>query len=309
MMSKINVSVVIPVFNERDNVTLLHRNLVEVLGSLKQSFEIIFVDDHSTDGTNEILKKFVPIKVIRFRRQFGQSCALDAGIKSSKGDIIITLDGDGQNDPKDIPVLLETLQHGYDVVCGWRFKRNDPFAKRFISNGAKWLRKFLVQDSIHDSGCTFRAYRRECFDDLDLYAEMHRMIPALLKWRGYKITDVKVNHLPRTAGKTKYNWSRIFKGFMDMVYVWFWRSYSQRPMHLIGGFGILFAIGGAALLIFLFIARSFYGYQLSDKIWPLVGFFALMLGVQLIFMGLTAAYAVDSNRQRKYYIESIFGGE
>jgi len=299
------LSVVVPVFNEKDNVVPLHQDLVEVLKSLQMSFEIIFVDDKSTDGTYETLKKLAPIKIIRFRRQFGQSCALDAGIKRSAGEIIITLDGDGQNDPKDIPILLETLQRGYDVVCGWRFKRKDSFAKRFISNGAKLLRKFLVRDSIHDAGCTFRAYRRECFDDLDLYAEMHRMIPALLKWRGYKITEVKVNHLPRMTGRTKYKWSRIFKGFMDMVYIWFWRNYSQRPMHLIGGFGLFFTLGGTLLLAGLFVARLFYHYQLADKIWPLAGFFALILGIQLIFMGLIAAHAVDSNGQKKYYIESI----
>jgi len=305
-MSKIEFSVVVPVFNEKENVGPLHREIVSILNPLKKKFEIIFVDDNSTDGTYEALKKLAPIKIIRFRRQFGQSCALDAGIKSSTGDIIITLDGDGQNDPKDIPVLLETLESGYDVVCGWRFKRNDPFAKRFISKGAKLLRRILVRDTINDAGCTFRVYRRECFDDLDLYAEMHRMIPALLKWRGFKITDVKVNHLPRTAGETKYNWSRVFKGFMDMIYIWFWRSYAQRPMHLIGGFGLFFILSGASLLAGLVVARIFYDYQLADKIWPLVGFFSLILGIQLTLMGLTAAHAVSTDGQKKYYIESVF---
>jgi glycosyltransferase involved in cell wall biosynthesis len=293
------------VYNEEENVKPLHQDIVAVLKPLKRSFEIIFVDDCSTDRTEEILRTLNPVKVIRFRRQFGQSCALDAGIKNSKGNIIITLDGDRQNDPKDIPLLLETLEQGYDAVCGWRFKRNDPFLKKFISKGAKYLRRWLVQDSINDAGCTFRAYRRECFDDLDLYAEMHRMIPAMLKWRGFKITDVKVTHHPRTAGVTKYNWSRVFKGFMDMIYIWFWRSYAQRPMHLIGGFGIFFLLGGSALLAGLFVARLFLGYQLANKIWPLVGFVCLIIGIQLMLMGLMAANAVSTDRQKKYYIESV----
>ena len=304
-MSKLDISVIIPVYNEEDNVKPLHQDIVAALKPLKRSFEIIFVDDCSTDRTADVLRALSPVKVIRFRRQFGQSCALDAGIKNSKGGIIITLDGDRQNDPKDIPLLLETLEQGYDVVCGWRFKRNDPFVKKFISKGAKYLRRWLVQDSINDAGCTFRAYRRECFDDLDLYAEMHRMIPAMLKWRGFKITDVKVTHHARTAGATKYTWSRVFKGFMDMIYIWFWRSYAQRPMHLIGGFGIFFLLGGSALLVILFVARLFLGYQLANKIWPLVGFVGLIIGIQLMLMGLMAANAVSTDRQKKYYIESV----
>ncbi len=299
------ISVVVPVFNEEANVGPLHQELVDALRPLNQSFEIIFVDDASTDKTCETLKKLSPVKIIRLRRQFGQSCALDAGIKNAKGKIIITLDGDGQNDPKDIPLLLNTLQDGWDVVCGWRFKRNDPFMKRFISKGAKMLRRWLVMDDINDAGCTFRAYRRECFEDLELYAELHRMIPALLKWRGYKITDVKVNHRPRTAGKTKYSWSRVFKGFMDMIYVWFWRSYSQRPLHLFGGFGLFFILSGSFLLMALFVARLFFDYQLSNKIWPMVGFFSLLLGIQLILMGLMAAHAVNVGGQKKYYVDSV----
>ena len=302
-MSNTAISVVVPVFNEEKNAGPLHQELVSVLKPLQRNFEIIFVDDCSTDGTQEVLKTLSPIKIIRFRRQFGQSCALDAGIKSAKGDIIITLDGDGQNDPKDIPLLLETLESGWDVVCGWRFRRQDPWAKRFISKGAKMLRNQLVRDSINDAGCTFRAYRRECFEDLDLYAEMHRMIPALLKWRGFRITDVKVNHRPRTAGMTKYNWSRVFKGFMDMIYIWFWRSYSQRPMHLFGGFGLFFYNRRLAVIGGFVRGAAFFNYPLADKIWPLVGFFCLILGIQLMLMGLMAAHAVSTDGRKKYYID------
>lgn len=304
-MSAIAISVVVPVFNEKENVALLHQELVAVLRSLGQNFEIIFVDDSSTDGTADALKTLSPLKVVRLRRQSGQSCALDAGIKNAQGDIIITLDGDGQNDPHDIPLLLKTLENGWDVVCGWRFKRKDPFMKKFISKGAKMLRRCLVMDDINDAGCTFRVYRRKCFEDLELYAELHRMIPALLKWRGFKITDVKVNHRPRTAGKTKYNWSRVFKGFMDMLYVWFWRSYAQRPLLLFGGFGLFFVACGSLLLAALFVARLFFDYQLSDKIWPIVGFFSLLLGIQLTLTGLLAAQTVSQGGQKKYYIDSV----
>ena len=304
-MSNVDISVVVPVYNEKDNVGSLHKELLAALKPLKKSFEVIFVDDRSTDGTWEALQALSPVKILHLRRQFGQSCALDAGIKIAKGDVIITLDGDGQNDPADIPLLLRTLENGWDVVCGWRFKRQDPWMKKFISKGARMLRGRLVKDDIHDAGCTFRAYRRECFEDLELYAELHRMIPALLKWRGFKITDVKVNHRARTAGKTKYNWSRVFKGFMDMIYVWFWRSYAQRPLHLFGGFGLFFMASGSLLLAVLFVARLFFDYQLSNKIWPLVGFFGLILGIQLMLMGLLAAHSVSVAGQKKYYIDSM----
>jgi len=293
-------SVVIPVFNEEENVAKLHSELMKVMKALKSDFEIIFVNDGSTDGTERVLKSLKPITIITFRKNFGQSAALDAGIKASKGELIITLDGDGQNDPADIPKLLKKLD-GYDVVCGWRYRRKDPFAKRFISKGAKALRGFLVKDGVHDAGCTLRVYKKECFADLDLYGEMHRMIPALLRWRGFRISEVKVNHRSREYGHTNYNWERTIKGFLDMLGVWFWRKYESRPLHLFGTAG--FVISGASfmLLVGLAFAKLFYGYSLSDKIWPLVGGIGFITGVQLLIFGILADLIIKSRPNKTFY--------
>ena len=231
---QIAISAVVPVYNEEKNVARLHQELKEALAEIGGFFEIIFVNDGSTDNTLEELKKLKPVKIINFRKNFGQTAAMDAGIKEARGEIVITMDGDGQNDPRDIPLLLEKINEGYDVVSGWRWQRKDKPMKRFLSRGANFLRKFLVSDNIHDSGCSLKAYRKECFDKVDLYGEMHRFIPAILRWRGFKIGEVKVSHRPRSAGETKYDWKRIPKGFLDMTSVWFWRKYSDRPLHLFG---------------------------------------------------------------------------
>ncbi len=298
---EIRISVVVPVFNERANVAPLHAEIAAAVAGLGP-YEIIFVDDCSTDGTLEALRGLKPCRILRLRRNSGQSAALDAGIKNSRGGVIVTLDGDGQNDPKEIPALVAALDSGLDAVCGWRHKRKDTFAKRFTSRGAALLRRFLVDDGIHDAGCTLRAYRRECFEDLELYGEMHRMIPALLKWRGFRIGELKVNHRPRTAGKTKYSFMRIPKGLMDMIYVWFWRKYSFRPLHIFGGLGLIFMSAGSLLLALMAYLKLVHGYRLSDKIWPLAGFFAVLVGMQFFITGLLAANIVDSAGKRKYHI-------
>ena len=178
-------SVIIPAYNEEDAVVPLYREIKVVMDRLGQPYEVIFVDDGSTDRTFERLSALSPIKIIRFRKNFGQTAALDAGFKHAQGKIFITLDGDGQNDPADIPRLLEKLDEGYDVVSGWRKNRKDTFSKKFVSRGANVMRKFFVADHIRDSGCTLKVYRRECFDELDLFGEIHRFIPALVAWERF----------------------------------------------------------------------------------------------------------------------------
>src|SRR5690606_36402750 len=186
-------------------------------------YEIIMVDDGSSDGTLKVLKTLAPVTVIRLRSNFGQTAALDAGIKAAQYPYIITMDGDLQNDPADAPRLIAHLEeHDLDVVSGWRKNRKDPFSKKFISRGANVLRGILVNDGIHDSGCTLKIYRKECFDNVNLYGEMHRCIPALLKMRGFSIGELPVNHRPRHAGKSKYNLKRTLKGLVDMIMIWFW---------------------------------------------------------------------------------------
>jgi len=300
---RIYYSVIVPLFNEEKNVIKLHKDIILVMKSLKKNYEIIFVDDGSTDKTFENLKKLHPLKIIKFRRNFGQSAALDAGIKHASGQVLITLDGDGQNDPNDIPNLLKKLDNKYDVVCGWRYKRHDSLSKRIISNTANFLGKFFVSPGIHDSGCTLRVYKKECFEDFDLYGEMHRMIPPLMKWRGFRITEVKVNHKPRKFGKTKYNFSRTLKGFLDMFEIWFWRKYENRPLHLFGGSGFVLSFLGIILGIYLAIQKIFFGYALSNKIWPLVAMTIFITGIQLFIFGLLADLTIKNrvNKEKSFY--------
>lgn len=309
MENNLALSVIVPLYNEEGNVKELYSRILAVCQKMGKSFEIIFIDDGSNDKTVEICRGLQPLKLIQFRKNFGQTAAFDAGIKESKGEIIVTLDGDLQNDPADIPLLLAEMEKGFDVVSGWRFKRKDNLMKKFFSRGANLLRKFLVEDHIHDSGCSLKAYKAQCFKDIDLFGEMHRFIPAVLQLEGYCVGEVKVNHFPRLHGKTKYNWKRTIKGFVDMVSIWFWRKYSNRPVHLFGGGGMLFSLVGMGILIWMAVEKIFFNASLAQKIWPLIGVFLVMVGIQLFVFGLMADILIKNyyrnHRRMNYSIKKI----
>jgi glycosyltransferase involved in cell wall biosynthesis len=288
MSEKPFLSVVVPLYNEEGNATKLHEKIVEACQKIGKPFEVIFVDDGSKDGTVEECKNLSPLTLIKFRKNFGQTAAFDAGIKHAQGEVIITMDGDLQNDPNDIPLLLEKMEEGFDVVSGWRWQRKDTFSKRFFSRTANLLRKVLIQDNIHDSGCSLKAYKTACFADVDLFGEMHRFMPAILEMQGYKVGEVKVSHHPRVHGVTKYNWKRAIKGFVDMVSIWFWRKYSNRPLHLFGGTGMVFTALGFAILAWMAIEKLFFGYAIAERNWPLIGVFFVLVGIQLFIFGLLA---------------------
>jgi glycosyltransferase involved in cell wall biosynthesis len=290
------LSVVVPLYNEEGNVEELHRRILEAVRKLDRPFEIIFIDDGSKDKTVKIARGLSPLKLIVFRKNFGQTAAFDAGFKEARGEIIITLDGDLQNDPADIPLLLEKMAEGYDVVSGWRHKRQDPWSKKIPSRIANLLRKILIHDDIHDSGCSLKAYKRACFEDVDLFGEMHRFIPAILQLEGYRVGEVKVSHHPRLHGVTKYNWKRGFKGFVDMISIWFWRKYSNRPLHLFGASGVILSFLGVVILLWMAVEKFYFGASLSERLWPLVGIFFTLVGVQLFISGLLADIMV-----RNYY--------
>lgn len=294
MAEKPYLSFVVPLYNEEGNVKLLHEKIVEAGKSVGRPFEIVFVDDGSKDKTLEECRGLSPLRLVVFRKNFGQTAAFDAGFKAARGEIIITLDGDLQNDPKDVTLLLEKMAEGYDVVSGWRFKRKDSFSKKFFSRGANLLRKVFIEDTIHDSGCSLKAYKRECFENLDLFGEMHRFIPALLELQGFKVGEVKVSHYPRVHGVTKYNWRRSIKGFVDMIAIWFWRKYSSRPVHLFGGAGVLSSVVGVTILFWMVVEKVLFGASLSERIWPLVGVFLVLVGVQLFIFGLLADLVMRS---------------
>lgn len=297
--SKKHISIVVPLHNEEGNVEKLHQEILAVLQKNGLHGEIIFIDDGSTDQTVALAKKLSPLKLIVFRRNFGQTAAMDAGIKAATGEIIITMDGDLQNDPADIPHLLAKIDEGYDVVSGWRKNRQDPFSKRFVSRGADLLRKFFINDEIHDSGCSLKAFRAECFEHVDLFGEMHRFIPAALKIQGFKIGELVVNHRPRTAGMTKYNYKRMIKGFLDMISVWFWRKYSSRPLHLFGGWGVSMSFIGTLILIWMLFDRLVREIPLGNRIWPMIGIFLILVGIQLFIFGLLADVAIKTYYQTR----------
>ncbi len=283
----ISVSVVVPLYNEAENAGELYREIVQILTAHYEQYEIIFVNDGSTDRTDAVCRSLRPIKYISLRRNYGQTAAMDAGIKAAKYDFIVTMDGDRQNDPADIPRLLDYLiANDLDVVSGWRKDRKDTFGKRFVSRGANLLRKVLVHDGIHDSGCSLKAYRRECFEQLNLYGEQHRFIPALLKIRGFRIGELAVNHRERAAGKTKYNWRRIFKGFVDMISVWFWNKYASRPLHLLGSMGLAFLAAGFGCGIWSVVLYAMGKNMTGYIVVPLLTVFFVIIGLLMFIFGL-----------------------
>lgn len=291
------ISLVAPLYNEEGNVAELHRQIHSALEGMKLPYEIIFIDDGSSDQTVAIAKTLYPLKLICLRRNFGQTAAMDAGIHAAKYDYIVTIDGDLQNDPADIPELIAYLEESnLDVVSGWRKNRKDTFFKRFTSRGANMLRWLIVHDGIHDSGCSLKVYRRECFEGVRLYGEMHRFIPALLKIKGFRIGEMVVNHRPRTAGVTKYNWKRTFKGFVDMISLWFWSKFASRPLHLFGTTGLFLLFGGTVtgvITIVKFIVRG----EISNTGWPLLTALLLIAGIQFFVFGLIADIVSKTYRE------------
>lgn len=308
-----DTSIVIPTYNEEENIIPLYKELNYILKNNPYDYEIIFVDDGSTDGTFEKLSalhnKNQKIKVIKLRKNFGQSAAMSAGFDYASGDTVITMDADLQNNPADIPSLIKELSNGFDVVCGWRYERKDSFTKRLFSRLANRLRRVWTGELIHDSGCSLRAYKKQCLDDLEIYGEMHRYIPALLTWKGYKIGEVKITHRYRTKGRSKYSWQRLIKGFLDLILVTFWQRYSLRPMHVFGGLGLLLTTISIVTGIYLVVQRTFFNIELADRPLLLLVILMFIVGIQFIVVGVLAdimirVYYGQSNR-KNYSIEKI----
>ena len=281
------LSVIVPVYNEEGAAAKLHAEILAACQKLQQPFEIIFVNDGSSDQTMDTLKALSPIKIIDLRRNFGQTAAMDAGIKIATGKYIATLDGDGQNDPADIMSLIKVLEeNNFDVVSGWRKNRQDKTGKRWASRLAALVRRYLINDGIHDSGCSLKVYKRECFKKITLYGEMHRFIPAILKIKGYSVGEAVVNHRPRTTGKTKYNWKRGVKGILDMFSVWFWQKYAARPLHLFGGAGVLFLAVSFISAAWAVYGKIFQGNDLSNSSFTFLAMFAFFTGITFFAFGL-----------------------
>lgn len=261
------LSMIIPLKNEEGNVKPLYKEIKEVMNFLIEKrkisdYEVIFVNDGSKDRTQEILESLKKtekenLKIIQFRKNFGQTPALKAGFDNCKGDFIITMDGDLQNDPKDIPRLIEKLEKGYDVVSGWRYNRKDRIIKKISSKLMNGLRIIMIGDNLHDYGCSLKIYKKECLKDLELFGELHRYITAYLYIKGYRIGELKVNHRPRSMGKTKYKqFNRGMNGILDLFYLKFWSSFSHRPLHFFGKLGF-YQWFFAMLIIFEQIIKAY----------------------------------------------------
>lgn len=312
------ISVVFPVYNEAGNLVELYEETKAVLEPRYHEWEMLFVDDGSTDGSYQQLVGLQHadhrVNVIRFSANFGQSAALDAGMKRARGRVIVTMDGDGQNDPSDIPKLVRALhEENYDCVVGWRRDRNDPMTKSLASSVASTMRRLFLDTELHDYGCTLKAFTYEAANALDIRGEMHRYIPPILKWRGYAVGEVEVNHRERTNGQTKYGWARLPKGFMDLVNVWFWQKYSGRPIHVFGGLGILAGtIGGAAGLYSVYL-KLVAGVSLSDTALPLFAAFLILLGIQFFISGILADISIRNYFQLQestgYRIQAVHSRE
>jgi glycosyltransferase involved in cell wall biosynthesis len=286
------ISVVIPIFNEVENITSLYQALKAVMEGMKAAYEVIFVDDGSDDGSGDVLqslaKKDKRTKVIQFRKNFGQTAAIAAGVEYAQGEIIVTMDGDGQNDPRDIPRLLKKLEEGYDVASGWRRNRKDPFlSKKFPSAMANRLISWLTRVKLHDYGCTLKAYRRDILRDVRLYGEMHRFIPAYAFWVGARITELEVSHHPRRHGRSKYGLSRTTSIILDLITILFLQRYSTKPIRLFGGVGmVLLFLGFLTGSFVLFRKLVWGGVWISPMI--LISFLFITMGVMFVLLGLIA---------------------
>jgi glycosyltransferase involved in cell wall biosynthesis len=301
------VSVVIPFFNEEANVTPLLEELFGHLKQLDRSYEVIGVDDGSTDRTFAALGAFAArektVRILRFRRNFGQTAAMSAGIEAARGDIIVPMDGDLQNDPADIAKLLTTLDEGganglrYDVVSGWRRNRQDKeFGRKLPSRIANRLISYISGVQLHDYGCSLKAYRREVLQDVKLYGEMHRFIPIYASWHGARVTEMVVNHRARTAGKSKYGLSRTGKVVLDLLVVKFLVSYTTKPIYLFGGFGLLSLLASFFTFVTAIILKFFDRKDLVQTPLPLLGVLFALVGMLSLLLGLIAELLV-----RTYY--------
>ncbi|MGC9317853.1 MAG: glycosyltransferase family 2 protein [Armatimonadota bacterium] len=296
-----DVSVVIPVYNEKEAIQHLYRALVEGLDGLGRRWEVILVNDGSSDGSAEVLDEVAEqdarFLTIHLRRNFGQTAAMAAGFDHARGQIIVAMDADLQNDPADIPRLVAEIEEGSDVVSGWRKSRKDPFLTRILpSRIANWLISTVTGVRLHDYGCSLKAYRREILEEVRLYGEMHRFIPALAHWAGARIAEVEVAHHPRQFGSSKYGLARTIRVFLDLLTVKFLLSYATRPIQVFGRWGLLSGAVGFIMAAWLSFRKFYFGEDIGDRPALLLAVLLMLVGLQFITMGLLAEL-----QSRTYY--------
>lgn len=310
-----DLSLVIPIYNEAENIPLLIHAISKSLADTHLTYEIICVDDGSQDGSTDVLKNIAMnnpyVKAIILRRNYGQTPAMAAGFENATGKVIITLDGDLQNDPADIPSLLATLEQGYDLVSGWRKHRQDDALTRLLpSKIANWIIGKITGVQLHDYGCSLKAYRQELIADMNLYGELHRFLPALAYIEGAKITEIPVNHHPRRFGKSKYGLGRTFRVVMDLLTVFFMKKFLTRPMHVFGFFGLISMILGFVIGVYLTFIKLGLGESIGDRPLLILCVLLILTGVQLFSFGLLGELLMrtyhESQKRPIYRIRDIY---
>jgi dolichol-phosphate mannosyltransferase len=295
------ISVVVPVRDEEHTVDALHEQLVTALAGRGEAWETVFVDDGSRDGTYAALVRLHDraenVKVVRLRRNAGKAAALDAGFREAEGDVVVTIDGDLQDDPAEIPRLLAKLDEGFDLVTGWKAYRNDPAARRILSRVFNAVTGRLSGLRLHDMNCGLKAFRAEVARELDLYGELHRFIPVLAHDLGFRVTEIAVNHRPREHGRSRYGMERYVRGFLDLLTVTFMSRYRHRPLHLFGGLGLLLSSIGGVILVYLTVVKL-TGEAIGRRPLLLLGVLLVVVGIQFLSLGLLSELVTSQHRER-----------
>ena len=295
------ISVVVPVRDEEHTVAELHEQLAAALEGRGDPWEVVFVDDGSRDGTHAALvalhDRADNVKVVRLRRNAGKAAALDAGLREAEGDVVVTIDGDLQDDPAEIPRLLAKLDEGFDLVTGWKARRSDPFVRRALSRVFNTVTSWVSGLRLHDMNCGLKAFRFEVARELDLYGELHRFIPVLAHDLGFRVTEIAVNHRPREHGRSRYGPERYVRGFLDLLTVTFMGRYRHRPLHLFGGLGLVLSTIGGAILVYLTIVKI-GGEAIGRRPLLLLGVLLVVVGIQFLSLGLLSELVTSQHRER-----------
>lgn len=299
------VSIVVPLYNEEESLEPLTSEIIKAVNNVSNTYELIFVDDGSVDNSLQVIRKLASsnnrIKYLSFRKNYGKSAALQVGFESATGEAVITIDADLQDDPAEIPNLLRKLEEGYDLVSGWKKTRHDPFIKKHSSKFFNRVTKVMSGIDIHDFNCGLKAYRKDVVKNINVYGELHRYIPVLADWRGFRISEIPVKHHPRRYGKTKFGLSRFFKGFFDLITVVFTTRYVKRPMHLFGLLGAISFIAGFILSAYLTVLWAMGETNISNRPLLFLGMLLIIIGVQFFGVGLLGELMVHNSPPAREY--------
>jgi glycosyltransferase involved in cell wall biosynthesis len=295
------ISVVVPLLNEEQSLETLYREIADALDPLRHEFEVVFVDDGSTDGSLSVLSRLHDevsnVAVVHLRRNFGKAAALQAGFLEARGDLVVTIDADLQDDPAEIPKLLAKLDEGFDLVSGWKTRRNDPFTRRLFSRIFNWTTGAISGVHLHDVNCGLKAYRAEVLQGMRMYGELHRLIPVLAAYRGFRIAEIPVNHRPRQHGRSRYGPERYLRGFFDLLSVTFMGRYRYRPLHLFGGIGLLMGAFGFIVLTYLSV-MWFWGQGIGGRPLFTLGVLLMVVGIQFVSLGLLSELITSQHEER-----------